>query len=112
MKKRKNKYFPNNWKAIKETPSECFATKDPLTFEQFMEWKNEGWEIMQDHYVIRETNTKTGKIKEHTFDNPKKAKKKMLKLMAKEREFLVADDFQITDMKPEWTPDDDNSTVQ
>ena len=112
MKKRKKKYFPNNWKAIKDTPSECFETKKPLTFEAFMEWKNEGWEIMQDYHLIREMNPKTGKIKEHTFDNPKKAKKKMLKLMAKDREFIIANDLQITEMKPEWIIDDDNSTVQ
>ena len=103
---KKKKYYPNNWKAIKNTPSEYFETDEPLLFEDFMDWKNEGWELMQDHYVIRETNTKTGKIKEHTFDDPKKAKKKMIKLMSKDRELIVADDYQITHLKPEWITDD------
>ena len=113
MKKRKKKYFPNNWRAIKETPSECFETDQPLLFDDFMEWKMEGWELAASHCcVIRETNTKTGKIKEHTYTCPKKANKKLLKLMDKEREFIIADRNQLTEMQPEWVKDDDDSTVQ
>ena len=102
MSKRKP-YYHNNWKQYKDAPDKFFI---PLAFDDFMDWKNEGWELMQDHYVIRETNTKTGKIKEHTFDNPKKAKKKMIKLMSKDRELIVADDMQISHLKPEWITND------
>ena len=109
---KKKPYYPNNWKAIKDTPPEYFESDSPLLFEDFMEWKTQGWDIAASYCcVIREINSKTGKIKEHTYTNPKKAKRKMFKLMKKDREFIIADSQQITQMKPEWVLDDDDSTV-
>ena len=105
--KKKKKYYPNNWKAIKDTPSEYFETEQPLLFDDFMEWKTEGWELLSSHCcVIREINRKSGKVTEHTYSDPKKARKKMHKLMEKDREFLVADTNQISHLKPEWITDD------
>ena len=43
-KKKKKKYFHNNWEAIRDAPDEAFASPaGPLLFKDFMDWKMEGW---------------------------------------------------------------------
>jgi len=81
MKKRK--YFPNNWKAIHDTPSENFQLPDGgLTFEEFMDWKIGGYEIPQSvAALVRAKDLNTGKIKEYVYKYRHAAQKKCRKLM-------------------------------
>tara|TARA_B000000609_G_C24056697_1_gene284308 strand:+ start:233 stop:553 length:321 start_codon:yes stop_codon:yes gene_type:complete len=79
MTKRK-KYFPNNWKPIKDAPEEAFP---PIEFEDFMDWKIGGYEIPQDvACLLRVKNLDTGKVKEHVYQLRHAAKKKCRKLMS------------------------------
>jgi len=101
--KKKKKYFPNNWKAIHDTPSESFELPDGgITFEEFMDWKVAGWELPTSVCcIIRESDPKTKKVKEHVYSKPSYAKKKILKLMEKEREFTIVDEANIHQMYPD-----------
>ena len=46
------KYFPNNWKAYKDSPDEFFI---PLTYKDFFNWKVMGWALPSSvACVIRE----------------------------------------------------------
>ena len=87
------KYFPNNWKAIRDAPDECFASPDPdnpLTFEDFMDWKLRGWEFAASvACVIKEHDKKTGKVKEHIYSKPKWANKKIKQMLIKGNEFTL-----------------------
>ena len=48
------KYFPNNWKAYKESPDEFFI---PITYKDFFNWKVMGWALPSSiACVIREEN--------------------------------------------------------
>ncbi len=88
---KKKPYFPNNWKAYKDAPEECFATEAPLTFEEFMDWKIAGWEIPSSvSCIIRERNLKTDKVKEYVYQKEGAAQRKLKERMASgECEFTV-----------------------
>ena len=86
----KKKYFPNNWKAIKDTPAEVFS-HPPLSFEDFMAWKMDGWEIPTSvSCIIREQDTETGKVTEHVYTSVGHGKRKARAIMMKgESDFTV-----------------------
>ncbi len=106
-KKKKQPYFPNNWEAINAAPAEYF---DSLPFEQFMDWKLAGWEIPSSvSCIIRETNVKTGKVKEHVYQRMSAAQNKARQIMAKgESEFLVCTPDEIHLMQPRYMEDYDD----
>ena len=85
----KNKgYFPNNWQAFKDQPEQFFL---PLDFEDFMDWKINGWEIPSSvACIIREQDIKTGKVTEHVYSRLSNANKRANKIMKEGKsEFLV-----------------------
>ena len=84
----KKKYFPNNWQAFKDQPEQFFV---PLDFEDFMDWKINGWEIPSSvACIIREQNIKTGKVTEHVYSRLSNANKRANKIMKEGKsEFLV-----------------------
>ena len=75
---KKKPYYPNNIRAIRETPDEAFTDAcDHFTFDVFVEAKLYGWEFPESiACVIRETNDK-GKVKEHVYSRRKWANKKI-----------------------------------
>ena len=80
----KKKYFPNNWKAIKETPDSFFLPPDGehITYEEFMDWKIGGYQLKREiASIIRERDVDTGKIKEHVYRYRHAAQKKCRKPM-------------------------------
>ena len=105
-KKRKKKYFPNNWKEIKEAPAELF---DSLPFDEFMNWKIGGWQLPSNvTCIIRETNYVTGKVKEYTYQRPEAAKKRANQIInSQQSEFLVCNSEQVYHMYPQLTDDYD-----
>mgnify|MGYP003123244593 CR=1 FL=1 len=98
MSKRKKKYFPNNWKPIKDAPEDAFK---PLEYETFMDWKIGGYEIPQNvHSIVREMDVNTGKVKEHVYKYRHAAIKKCRKLMSegnKEITVVQQDSVQLID---------------
>tara|TARA_R100000742_G_C4278422_1_gene101199 strand:+ start:2047 stop:2367 length:321 start_codon:yes stop_codon:yes gene_type:complete len=100
MTSKKKPYFPNNWKAIQKTPSTYF---DAIPFDDFMDWKLSGWEIPSSVVcMIRETNRKTGKVKEYIYERELAAKNKARAIMdVGESEFVVCTATEIHYMEPE-----------
>ena len=107
MMSKKKKYFPNNWEAIASAPSEYFQS---LPFEQFMDWKLQGWELPSSiSCIIRSKNVKTGKIKEFVYQREHAAKNKARELMdIGEDEFLVCTQTEIHQMEPRYLEDYDD----
>ena len=68
---KKPKYFPNNWKAYKESPDQFFI---PLTYNDFFNWKVMGWALPSSiECIIREETD--GKISEKVYSQSKAAQK-------------------------------------
>ena len=99
----KKKYFPNNWRAIKDTPPEFFGLpQGHLSFEEFMDWKVAGWELPSSVCcIIRETDQKTKKVKEYVYSRVGHAQRKINQLMDESKEFTVVDDITVHQMYPD-----------
>ena len=96
---KKKKYFPNNWQAYKDADESLFVQH---TYEEFVTWKLEGWELPSSVCcIIRVTDSKTKKIKEHVYSQPKSAMNFVGKLMAEGHEFTVVDEESVHHMHPE-----------
>ena len=94
----KKKYFPNNWQAYKDADPSLFLSH---TYEEFMHWKLAGWELPSSVCcIIRVTDSKTQKVKEHVYEKPKAATKFVEKLMAQGHEFTVVDEESVHHMSP------------
>ena len=73
------KYYPNNYDAIKEAPSEYF---EPCSVEDFFEWKVNGWMMPSSiSCILRAENINTGKIKEHVYKSPQRAVNRLASYM-------------------------------
>ena len=73
--KNKRKYYPNNWKVIKDAPSEVF---EPCEFE-FMFDKD--WQLRPGAIgIVRTMNRKTGKIEEFSYKQEKSLNAKLYSL--------------------------------
>ena len=95
----KKKYFPNNWKRLRDVPASFF---EPIAFDEFMEWKIGGYEIPSSvKCIIRETNLSTGKVKEYTYSRYGDAQNKIDDIISKgESEFVVCDEQEIHYLYP------------
>ena len=94
--------FPNNWKKFKQAPDEAFFTP---TYEEFYEWKLEGWEIPDSVYCIIRAEI-DGKVKEYTYQRAKAAQNKVQKLMEDGVTFTVCDNDAIHFLKADDILDD------
>ena len=74
----KKKLFANNWKEYRDTPHELFP-EDP--FDEYMEWRVHGWEILPTHCCVIRASTNTGKVKEYSYKRWSAAEKKINKLL-------------------------------
>ena len=103
----KKKYFPNNWQAFKDQPEQFFV---PLDFEDFMDWKINGWEIPSSvACIIREQNIKTGKVTEHVYSSLSNANKRANKIMKEGKsEFLVCTHDDIGHIYPKQLKREDS----
>ena len=96
---KKKPYYHNNWQLYKDSDESMFI---PHEFEEFMEWKLGGWELPSSVCcIIRESDPKTKKVKEHVYSKPQFAIKKINKLMEKGIEFTICDEEQVQAMYPE-----------
>ena len=97
--KNKKPYFPNNWKAYKESPDEFFI---PITYKDFFNWKVMGWVLPSSvACVIREE--KDGKISERIYSQSLSADKYLTKQMSNKKTdtiFTICDDKQVQVLYP------------
>ena len=103
---KKKPYYPNNWQEFKNTPAEWFES---ITYDEFMDWKIGGWEMPTSvACMIRETNKRTGKVKEYVYQREHAARNKAREIMRTgESEFVVCTRDQIHFMTPKLEEIDD-----
>ena len=93
------KYFPNNWKAYKESPDEFFI---PITYKDFFNWKVMGWVLPSSvACVIREE--KDGKISEKIYSQSQSADNYLTKQMSDKKNtaiYTIVDDKQVQVLYP------------
>jgi len=99
MSNKKPKYFPNNWKAYKESPDEFFI---PIAYKDFFNWKVMGWVLPSSvACVIREE--KDGKISEKIYSQSQSANNYLTKQMSDKKNktvYTIADDKQVQVLYP------------
>ena len=93
------KYFPNNWKAYKESPDEFFI---PITYKDFFNWKVMGWVLPSSiACVIREE--KDGKISERIYSQSQSADNYLTKQMLDKNNnttFTIVDGNSVQVLRP------------
>ena len=99
MPNKRPKYFPNNWKAYKESPDEFFL---PITYKDFFNWKVMGWVLPSSiACVIREE--KDGKISEKIYSQSQSANNYLTKQMSDKKNktvYTIVDDKQVQVLYP------------
>jgi len=99
MPNKKLKYFPNNWRAYKESPDEFFI---PLTYKDFYNWKVMGWVLPSSiACVIREE--RDGKITEKIYSQSQSANNYLTKQMSNKKNntiYTIVDDKQVQVLYP------------
>ena len=93
MPKRKKKpYFHNNVEAIKDAPDEYFLPPNgQITYEDFMEWKLNGYEIPATVLCIIREHKPNGKIKEHVYQRRHAANQKIKRMIYDGHEYSIVD---------------------
>jgi len=93
----KKKYYPNNWKAYKDSPDDFFI---PLTYNDFYKWKIMGWALPSSiACIIREE--KNGKISERVYSQSGAADKFLRKNMAgRQSSFTICDNHSVQMLYP------------
>jgi len=93
------KYFPNNWKAYKESPDEFFL---PIAYKDFFNWKVMGWVLPSSiACVIREE--RDGKISEKIYSQSRSANNYLTKQMSDKTNttvYTIVDDKQVQVLYP------------
>ena len=69
---RRPKYFPNNWKAYKESPDNFFI---PLTYKDFFNWKVMGLVLPSSIACVIREEDQYGKISEKVYSQTAAAQK-------------------------------------
>lgn len=78
----KKKYFPNNWKLIRDTPADVIPQFDA---EDIIEIRANEWSIPESvSCIIRVFNTDTNKVKEHVYQRQSYAERKLETLLSQD----------------------------
>ena len=106
-KKRRKKYFPNNYDAVAECPAEWFQ---PIPFDEFMDWKIGGYEIPSSiACIIREKRTDTGEVTEYVYQTSGGGRKKAEQIMSEGvSEITVCTDEAVHHLYPQEVPEYDD----
>ena len=106
-KKKRKKYFPNNYDAVAGAPAEWFPG---IPFDEFMDWKIGGYEIPSSiNCIIRESRIDTGEVTEYVYQSAYHAKRKARQIMDEGvSEFVVATAEQLHYLRPEHIPEYDD----
>ena len=82
----KKKYFPNNWRAIKDSPDKYFPS---MPYEQFEDWKIYGYQIPASVFGLVRTMDKDGKVEEFTYNTLHNCKKRLSKSIKENKEIYL-----------------------
>ena len=82
----KKKYFPNNWRAIKDSPDKYFPS---MPYEQFEDWKIYGYQIPASVFGLVRTMDKDGKVEEFTYNTLHHCKKRLSKSIKENKEIYL-----------------------
>lgn len=101
-KRKKQRYLPNHWQAIKDTPHKAFPS---MNYLQVIDWKVANWALPSSiSAIIRCTDLDTGKVKEFAYQRRGFAQRKVAQLMLEGRyEIDVVDHDEFTNLYPEGT---------
>ena len=102
-KKRKKKYFPNNYDAVAGCPAEWFH---PIPYDEFMDWKIHGYEIPSSiNCIIREKRTDTGEVTEYVYQTAGHGKRKAEQIMSEGvSELTVCTEDAVHHLYPQQVP--------
>ena len=80
------RYFPNNWRAIKDCPDKFFAS---ITYEQFEDWKIYGYVIPDSVFAIVRIKDDKGKYSEKFYNTECGAKNCIAKCMTENKDITM-----------------------
>ena len=96
---KRNKYFPNNVRAIQDAPDNIFI---PVPFDEFIKWKIHGYELPESVFcVMRIKDTETGKIEESYYNTTYHANKRLCKCIKEGKEITMVSMDGVYHLKPE-----------
>ena len=102
----KKKYFPNNWRAIKDTPDKFFPS---MPYEQFEDWKVYGYQIPDSVFAIIRMKDTNGKYQEKFYNTERGAKNCITKCMIENKEIYMCTEEGMYHLKPDDLPTDFNN---
>ena len=105
----KRKYFPNNWRAIKDTPSKNFMS---MPYDLFEDWKIYGYELPDSVFSIIRTTDDKGKVEEYFYNTPYHTKKRISRSIKENKEIYLCTMEGMYHLKPEDLPIDFNNNEQ
>jgi len=96
---KRNKYFPNNVRAIQDAPDNIFI---PVPFDEFIKWKIHGYELPESVFcVMRIKDADTGKIEERYYNTAYHANKRLCKCIKEGKETTMVSMDGVYHLKPE-----------
>ena len=102
----KRKYFPNNWRAIKDTPDKFFTS---IPYEQFEDWKIYGYMLPDSVFSLIRTKDMDGKVEEYFYNTPRHTKNRISKSIKENKEIYLCTMEGMYHLKPEDLPIDFNN---
>ncbi len=105
----KKKYFPNNWRAIRDTPDKYFP---PMPYEQFADWKIYGYAIPDSVYAIIRTSDDNGKVEEFFYNTEHHTRNRITKSIKENKEIYLCTMEGMYHLKPNDLPFDFNNNEQ
>ena len=106
----KRKYFPNNWRAIKDTPDKYFTS---MPYELFEDWKIYGYVIPDSVFALIRTQDKdTGKVEEFFYNTEHHTRNRLKKAMSTSKEVYLCTMDGMYHLKPDNLPFDFNNENQ
>ena len=102
----KRKYFPNNWRAIKDTPDKHFTS---MPYEVFEDWKIYGYVLPDSVFALIRTQDEKGKVEEFFYNTEYHTRKRLKKAMTSNKQVYVCTMDGMYHLKPNDLPLDFNN---
>ena len=104
--KRGQRYFPNNWRAIKECPDKFFAS---ISYEDFEDMKIYGYIIPDSVFAIIRMKDEDGKYQEKFYNTERGARQCLSKCMKENKEITMCTMDGTYHLQPDNLPTDPNN---
>ena len=102
----KRKYFPNNWRAIKDTPDKHFTS---MPYEVFEDWKIYGYVLPDSVFALIRTEDEQGKVEEFFYNTEYHTRNRLRKAMTSNKQVYVCTMDGMYHLKPNDLPIDFNN---